>query len=305
MKRILIALVILAAGTGAFCAFQSAATQLQREALTSRAAWVAQTQLVSQAQSERTELEGRVRELKLNLSTAQQIMAARTSQPVFRPERGSLPLSPDQCEKLLAELGFNWNTSGDYVVVSKATLQWINLDGMKGAKLTAVADSVLAVTPKERTAIESEAQRLQAEYKSWVQAHALREEPTGDVVAKYSIPADTAFSGNCSNAFASGMLATLGDERGGLLLDYASSWMTDMGMYGGEATTMTVKRYGAGDELRLNAEFHSARSTWSTDASPSQFPEPFRPLFPNGWPDVAKREGFELPKGFEEPPGSP
>ena len=102
-----------------------------------------------------------------------------------------------------------------------------------------------------------------------------------------------------------GFRAALGDERGGLLLDFATEWMTDMEMYGGEATTMTVKRYGAGDEPRLNVELHSARSTWSTGVSPFQFPEPFRPLFPNGCPDVAKREGFELPKGFEEPPGSP
>ena len=27
-----------------------------------------------------------------------------------------------------------------------------------------------------------------------------------------------------------------------------------------------------------------------------QFPEPFRCTFPNGWADVAKQEGFELPK---------
>jgi hypothetical protein len=39
----------------------------------------------------------------------------------------------------------------------------------------------------------------------------------------------------------------------------------------------------------------------STDVSPYQpFAEAFLPLFPNGWPDLAQREGFELPKGFRK-----
>jgi hypothetical protein len=29
------------------------------------------------------------------------------------------------------------------------------------------------------------------------------------------------------------------------------------------------------------------------------FPKAFRPIFPNGWADVAEREGFELPKETE------
>ena len=46
-------------------------------------------------------------------------------------------------------------------------------------------------------------------------------------------------------------------------------------------------------------EVRYSRNTMTTDVSPHQnIPPAFLPLFPNGWPDLARREGFELPKEF-------
>jgi len=72
-------------------------------------------------------------------------------------------LSPAQSEKLLAELGFNWNTTRDYLVVSKDSLKRVSLSAMKDMRLTDVACKVLAITPEERSTIEATTQQLAAD----------------------------------------------------------------------------------------------------------------------------------------------
>ena len=59
-------------------------------------------------------------------------------------------------EQFLAELGFNWNTTGDYIIVSKKSLNDISFDGMEGAGLTEAAIAILAITPEEQVAIETD-----------------------------------------------------------------------------------------------------------------------------------------------------
>ena len=119
-------------------------------------------------------------------------------------------------------------------------------------------------------------------------------------LAKYTLPFDPQFSQSLSNEFAGGVIAALGAERGELMLDYASSWMLDLGIRGRAATILTIKRPSAGQE-RLPFELRTPDGgTMYTDVSPYQpFPEAFRPVFPGGWSDLAKRDGFELPKEFQ------
>src|SRR5262249_55454934 len=120
------------------------------------------------------------------------------------------------------------------------------------------------------------------------------------VVAKYILPADPDFSLSLSNNFVTGTLGTLGRERGNLLLDYARSWMQELGLGGtGGANSLTVTRYPSGSEVHYGFELKYSGNVMTTDVSPYQeFPPAFLPLFPNGWLDLAQREGFELPKEF-------
>jgi len=70
-------------------------------------------------------------------------------------------------------------------------------------------------------------------------------------------------------------------------------------------TYLSIDRSRAGNEIRLEAYSYpwpdgglGWRDLWDNargDLVP--FPEDFRAIFPNGWADVAEREGFELPKG--------
>ena len=71
---------------------------------------------------------------------------------------------------------------------------------------------------------------------------------------------------------------------------------------GEKPATLIVRRVRAGNEERLtvqwqelNGEQHSG-DLWRADSRRlASFPTAFRALFPNGWVDVAEREGFALP----------
>ena len=300
MKRWFLALSILSAALAGTGAFRGATTRLRQEMAAGYEAWRIQTQLVVQARSERVALEEHIRQLKSDLDSRNRAAGAPLAATALIATNGAAHLSPVQSEALLAELGFNWNSTGNYLVVSKNTLRDVHLGGMKDAKLSDVMCDVLAITPEERSAVEGLTQQIDADYKTWAGSHSKREEPSGDVVAKYTLSADPAFSQTLRNAFTSGVVAALGGERGELLESYAGTWMSDHGMLNTEPATMTVKRHLMGNEPSLNWELSQGNSSMFTSVSPWQFPEAFRPIFPGGWPDVAAREGFELPKEFKK-----
>jgi hypothetical protein len=215
-------------------------------------------------------------------------------------------LTPELRDSLLEELGFNWQSSPDFIVVSKDTVRDVHMAVIEGdGKLTDIAAIVLALTPGERVQVETAMQRVQAEGKDWASSHIERSEPKDDVVAQYTLPGDPTMS--ISNNFASGVFEALGRERAELILPSAENWMiSSTGIGDTKPTTMTIKRYLAGNEQRLKVQIQ-----WHDGATQSQdlwlgppwgidFPEVFRSIFPNGWVDLAKREGFELPEKSQE-----
>jgi hypothetical protein len=303
MKRLAISIFIFTFGAACLCGLRSATAIARQETASLRDAWLTLTQSVTRASNERTELEARVRELR-------QRLAALSANPLRSRLASLIPrdgkdMTPDQREQLLAEFGFDWNSTGEFLVVSKQTLQNVGFDAVKGNKLTDVVCGVLALTPDERATVEATMAQVASDYQSWAKVHVQREEPAGDVVAKYTMPPDTAISQSLSNSFVNGIFVTLGRERAELLENYSREWMVALGMnqigLAQSDTTMTVKRYGTGDKSRLNVEVNQAGGRMSTDVSPWQpFPEAFKPLFPNGWKDLAAREGFELPAEFKK-----
>lgn len=305
MKRGLLAFLILAMGTTVFCAFHSANSGLRGELAAKKVAWQTQTRQLAQLLFEKQQVLERVSETRQQLAAQPPIPAHQQIDGKILTGDSLGNLSAAEREQLLAELEFNWNTTGDYLIVSKKSLAGISLAAIKGTTLTDAARAVLAITPEERAAVETMTQRLMADYTVWAEAHVQRAEPSGDVVAKYTLAADEAFSQSQSNRFVSEVIAALGPERGELLRRYSYQWMSELGMnnttLSKRETTMIVKRYNAGDESRLGFELQHAGGGMSTDVSPWQpFPEAFRSIFPNGWTDLAKREGFELPKSFQK-----
>jgi len=321
MKRLLLAILIMAAGSTVFCALRNSTEEARREHTLQTSAWQVQTQQLAQLDFAKQQMIERTTETR-------QLLAAQLPLPPLLELEGKIlsgasltNLSATESEQLLAELGFNWNTTGDYLIVSKNSLGGIYFDAMKGEKLTTAAQGVLAITPAEQAAIEAVTRQMGATRATWAFEHVQRTEPAGNVLAQYSLPTDASFSQSQLAIFTDGIFGALGDQRGEWLQDHAAGWMQDVGLRTGpdlskvpaqivatmppdasqtEPTTLTVERYQSGGEWGMNFTLNQGGNKMTTSVNPGQpFPEAFRPLFPNGWPDLAAREGFELPKEFQ------
>jgi len=67
-----------------------------------------------------------------------------------------------------------------------------------------------------------------------------------------------------------------------------------------QPTTLTLKHDPSGNGFNYTLE--QAGGTLGDGVSPwKPFPESFRAVFPGGWKELAQREGFELPKEFDQP----
>jgi hypothetical protein len=219
-------------------------------------------------------------------------------------------LAPELREHALEELGFNWQASKEFIVISKEALRdyYIRVGPIRDGKLTDLASTVLAMTPGERGQVEAAMQRVQTDFNDWVSSHIERAEPKGDVVAQYTLRNDPAMSQSISNNFATGLFDALGRERSELVLSSAQNWLFPTIGISKEPRTMIIKRYLAGNEQRLGVQMLKSFGTpqQSGDSAPRNlssrpsFPPAFLPLFPNGWADVAKREGFELPEEIKK-----
>jgi hypothetical protein len=301
MKRLLIACFILGMGTTVVCGLYRGTTRLASSGAELQLELANRIQLEAQAHEQLARVEERVRELKRAREEALSRRIARTEPDALLALAGvrSLPFA-EQREQLLAAFGFNWNSIGDYVIVSKETLREIAFQGMDLLKPSEAACKVLAITPVEQAGLEAIAQKVAADYRAWAQTHVERSEPASNVVAQYHIPNDPEFSQSISNTFVGGIFATLGAERGRFMQVYSGEWMSALGMFGFTDTSLTVTRYQAGQKVRLNYTVKHNASTMSSEDTPHQpFPPTFLPLFPNGWKDLAKAEGFELPSEFQ------
>jgi len=133
MKRVLLGTLILVAGTAVFAALRHSTGVLGRRTVETRQTLIAQTQLLAEAHKELKNLEGNVRSLSKNL-VALGGAADPPASDLLLSCIGSNHVSAAQSEALLAQLGFNWATTGDYVVVSKDILTRLSLLPMQGTR---------------------------------------------------------------------------------------------------------------------------------------------------------------------------
>jgi hypothetical protein len=300
MSKMLLALAILGSGGGAFLVARQSTSLLRHEANAAREAWQLQTQLVASTQTDQAALIERVRQLKEALA----LMPTATENPLWLGLQtnhvGHMP--PELRERLFEELGFSWKSSDDFIVVSKKTIHDLLMTAIQDGKLTDFASAVLALTPAERSQVEAAMQRVQTDFNDWARAHTERSGPHDDVVAQYTLHNDPSLS--VSNHFAAGLHEAVGRERAELILISAPNYLIlDIGIRHGDTSILTVKRSLIGNEARhtfqvLDTDGNQKQWPMSRPCEVGRdawFPPTFRPIFPNGWSDVAQREGFDLP----------
>ena len=210
-------------------------------------------------------------------------------------------LSPKRWTQLREELGMGWNSSEDYVLVSKRTLWQLNLAPfdeywLDRISISKAARAVLAITKGEESAIKAAVQRARSEVLARVQ----RTEPFGDIVAQYNIPTDPLFVQTITNGFAAEVTAILGEQRADVFLNQAMSTLTrrlGIRANGKGDTVMTIRRAVVDGEPGFSCEIKDAGGGHTSKVARSYIPSDwFMMIFPGGWEALARREGFELPK---------
>lgn len=295
MNKILLALGILSAGASGFLTTRQSANQLQRQAEAVREAWLTQTQQVAAALSEQAALIQHVQQLKqtpepLPVEPESELWAALATNRADH-------LPPALRERVFEELELNWRSSSDFVWVTKQTLRELNLRAVTDGKLSEVAGTVYALSPEERVQVEWALQQVPTYFREWVVARVERIEPKDDVLAHYTLPLDPTFS--VTNKVATALANAVGRDRGELILRAVRQSMWELNL-GRKPSSLIVRREQSGGESRLKLEAWDMKFAGYTGFLPDcRFPEAFRPLFSNGWADLAVREGFELPP---EPP---
>ena len=293
MSKILLALAILSAGAGGFLATRHSTTQLAHETNANRETWQVQTQQLAAVQREQADLSARLREVKASVAHFQPV-PENELWSVLRTNRDG-NLEPELRERVLEELGFNWQFSPDFIVVTKQAVRDTGGWMLRSGPFPDAVAATLAMTPAERGQVEATMQQAQRDFNDWALAHVERREPQGDLLAHYFLPGDPAMVQSISNNIAVGLLTALGRERVELMQRSARDWMHDNVDVRPKGATLLIWRELVGNEARLQVGTRQPAGGNAVYLPEFPMPATFRPIFPNGWADVAKREGFELP----------
>jgi hypothetical protein len=205
-------------------------------------------------------------------------------------------IPPASAEQLLSDLGYNWNTTGDYLVVSKSSLAAFSIPAIHHTTVNPGISEILAITPDENAAIQQVIEGLAGEYAAWAKEHIKRHEPRGTVLAGYSLAFDPDFSNSLSNRLSQSLLTLLGPERSAIFIGHSSGFTSAIGIgFSKEAHfELTLKS----EELWIEHQSSDGGKRVCLIKERSDFPGEFRAVFPGGWAELAEREHFELPKSF-------
>ena len=297
MSKILLALSILSASAAGFLAVRQSTVDFQRAANAARESWQLETQRVAVAQSQQFSLKAHQENLRRSLRERLVVVVNPVWSALQTNVTGELPV--ELRENLLRELGFDWHSSPDFIVITKQALRetgprWIIQNG----ECTDMAASVFTMTPGERAQVEAALKRAQAEYKAWAREQVKRMEQAGTTSQAeevwYTVPANPSIRTNLAVAVSQ----ALGTNRESF---FSTQGYMNIDHVNFSEVRMAITRHQAGNETRVEVFFSRPpgfRDLWDNvrgDLVP--FPEAFLPVFTNGWADVAEREGFELPKG--------
>jgi hypothetical protein len=297
MNRILLILLALGAGAAGFKVFQRSAAAARTTTALRQQAWQASTNELVRTQAVLAALRQEVQEKQARLRAA-------GPPPGLNLELLGL-VEGDRAEgpavawaQLRQQLGLGWNSSPDYVLVSKRVLKELDFPRLASAtRVTGSAADLLALTPAERTALRAALQQLPEAQG----VHIQRAEPNGDILAQYTAaPPEAVAQQSLSNTLALAIAGVVGAERTAVLLPQGWRELTSK-LWPSEAETMTIRRSTNGGEPDLVCEMRRGDNVRSSPVRYANYPSSwFLTLCPGGWEDLARRESFELPPTFRK-----
>ena len=311
MKRLLLSLTILVAAGAVLFAVNQTSNRWQQQFQADQNTWSVQSRQLDEAQAERAALTTKVRELQRDVRSG----AASTLDPAMMElllTNGAKSASPEMLDKLLTSFGRGGNSSNGYVLISKAALKGTALRPLKtfpnAEKLSDNVREILAVTPAEEQSVETALAETYAATAAWAKANLQHDGPSGDMLVRYTLPAEPAVELAATEKLFSTFNSVLGDERGSFLRNFYQSYRPyEDGFLGARTNIFEIHRISNPPGLGYRAGQRWSESKWSTSETINTYPEPIKPdrfpaafrfVFPGGWKEVAQQEGFTLPDGF-------
>jgi len=306
MRRLLLALTSVCAGVAGFCVLhRSSERNIDLEAAEIRQ-WQAATNRLAREEARMAALRDVVRDKRSQLAAAQ-AQPGMTSEMRRLLDGNGPGLSAAAWAQLRQQLGIGWNSSPDYVLVSKEAAKRLFYDRLGGTpkvgrEASEVACDVLALTPDEQAAIKTILRGFSGQSRQSLRVE--RTEPSGDIVAQYTVTGpDAGVIASLSSNFTAEIVGVVRQQRADLLLPDA--WrqfqgdLSDLGA--GETQTITVRQTVVDGAPDLVCELKHGQSSYTTPVRYANYPSGwFLTVFPGGWQTLAVREGFALPAHFEK-----
>ena len=306
MKRIILIMsaILLTTAVSGFLHHQARAVRV--EASTLRRQESLTTVELVKLETEHTTLRQTVSELKAQSRQSVQALQLNPKLADWLLAGSYTEVPGSLVPELRAALGFPWNDSTDYVLVSRGTLRELDLPAVqRDDKISETLCTVLAIAPNEKSEVESALALKRSQFSVWAKANLLREGPSGDRVVRYTIPASPTMAGSMREELLSTILNTLGPDRTELLKGYTANWVEfQLGDFGSGTNALSVMNK-PGLDGKPEWFYELSRSPGHTSQSgriDSSLHPIFRNVFPGGWAEIAQREGFELPEEFKQKP---
>jgi hypothetical protein len=298
MKRIAIAILLLTAA--AFAVGSLCNTMMQTQAASAAAGME-----FRQTANELAGLSQTAAALQNETAEKAKRLRAASSHPGLSSERlgfleGNIARLPASgWKELRGQLGIGWDSSPDYVLVGKHVLKDFDLQPLN-ATFNGFVDppeTVLALTPEEQAQIGAAVQDIRAS----VLTRLHRSEPSGEIVASYTIPpVDPMLEQSLSNRFSARIASIVGPDRADFFADRC--WRNirkGIGPEGPHAASFTIRRSITEGEPRFTYEIMDVEARSAGEVRFAYYPsEWFCFLFQGGWQAIAQSEGFELPTNF-------
>jgi hypothetical protein len=243
--------------------------------------------------------------------SAQKAQRALTDvEPRFSPALLSWLLASNHAnipDKLIPELRTSLDlpidASSDFVLVSKPSLRVLRPSAPgRNDKLPDSLSGLLSLSVEQRQQVEAALSSARHEFADWAKQNLQREGPQGDTLVRYTIPQAEGGSDSITNRLMANLSEVLGPERTEQFYRLADSWFEiENGYLGGVTNTLSVlRRTGRDGQPALfyhltRAGEHSSMGEGPGPIRSQFFPPAWRNVFPEGWAEVAQREGFELP----------